>query len=45
VKTKSRLKLSGGEDDATQDYHWHIRGVLIRKSSGRFDDEQRGARF
>jgi hypothetical protein len=28
VKSKSRLKLSGGEDDATKDYHWHIRGVL-----------------
>jgi hypothetical protein len=28
VKAKSRLKLSGGEDDATKDYHWHIRGVL-----------------
>ncbi len=28
VKSKSRLVLSGGEDDATKDYHWHIRGVL-----------------
>ena len=28
VKSKSRLELSGGEDDATKDYHWHIRGVL-----------------
>ena len=28
VKSKSRLKLSGGEDDATKDYHWHIRGAL-----------------
>ncbi len=28
VKSKSRLKLSGGEDDATKDYRWHIRGVL-----------------
>ncbi|MGA2788605.1 MAG: AsmA-like C-terminal region-containing protein [Verrucomicrobiota bacterium] len=28
VKSKSRLKLSGGEDDATKDYHWHIHGVL-----------------
>ncbi len=28
AKLNSRLKLSGGEDDATKDYHWHIRGVL-----------------
>ncbi len=28
VKSKTRLKLSGGEDDATKDYHWRIRGVL-----------------
>jgi hypothetical protein len=28
VKSKSRLELSGGEDDATKDYHWRIRGVL-----------------
>jgi hypothetical protein len=28
VKSKSRLQLSGGEDDATKDYRWHIRGVL-----------------
>ena len=28
VKSKSRLELSGGEDDATKDYHWHIRGAL-----------------
>jgi hypothetical protein len=28
VKSKSRLALSGGEDDATKDYHWHICGVL-----------------
>jgi hypothetical protein len=28
VKSKSRLKLSGGEDDATKDYHWHIHGAL-----------------
>jgi hypothetical protein len=28
VKSKSRLKLSGGEDDATKDYHWQIRGAL-----------------
>jgi hypothetical protein len=28
VKSRSRLELSGGEDDATKDYHWHIHGVL-----------------
>jgi hypothetical protein len=28
VKSKSRLKISGSENDATKDYHWHIRGVL-----------------
>jgi hypothetical protein len=28
MKSKSRLNLSGGEDDATKDYHWHIRGML-----------------
>ncbi len=28
VKSRSRLKLSGGEDDATKDYHWRIRGVV-----------------
>jgi hypothetical protein len=28
VKSKSRLELSGNEDDATKDYHWHIHGVL-----------------
>jgi hypothetical protein len=28
VKSKSRLELSGTEDDATKDYHWRIRGVL-----------------
>ena len=28
VKSKSRLNLSGGEDDATKDYHWRIRGAL-----------------
>ena len=28
VRSKSRLKLSGGEDDATKDYHWCIRGAL-----------------
>jgi len=28
VKSRSRLKFSGGEDDATKDYHWNIQGVL-----------------
>jgi hypothetical protein len=28
VKSKSRLALSGNEDDATKNYYWHIRGVL-----------------
>jgi hypothetical protein len=28
VKSKSRLEFSGGEDDATKDYHWHIRGAF-----------------
>ena len=28
VKANSRLELSGGEDDATKDYHWRIRGAL-----------------
>jgi hypothetical protein len=28
VKSRSRLQLSGGEDDATKDYLWRIRGAL-----------------
>ena len=28
VKSKSRLELTGNEDDATKDYQWHIRGAL-----------------
>jgi hypothetical protein len=28
VKSKSRLEMSGNEDDATKNYHWHIHGVL-----------------
>jgi len=28
VKAKTRLALSGGEDDRTQGYRWHIRGVF-----------------
>ena len=28
VKSKSRLELSGSEDDATKDYHWRIRGAF-----------------
>jgi hypothetical protein len=28
VKARSRLELSGSEDDATKDYHWHIHGAL-----------------
>ena len=28
VKAKTRLALSGGEDDRTKDYRWHIRGTF-----------------
>ena len=28
VKSRSRLELSGSEDDATKDYHWRIRGAF-----------------
>jgi len=28
VRAKTRLALSGGENDRTQDYRWHIRGTL-----------------
>jgi len=28
VKSKTRLSLSGGENDLTRDYRWHIRGRL-----------------
>jgi hypothetical protein len=28
VKAKTRLALSGGEDDRTQNYRWHIRGTF-----------------
>jgi len=28
AQAKTRLELSGGEDDATRNYHWHIRGAF-----------------
>jgi hypothetical protein len=28
TQAKTRLDLSGSEDDATKNYHWHIRGAL-----------------
>ena len=36
VRAKTRLALSGGENDRTQDYRWHIRGRFDPKPSGRF---------
>jgi hypothetical protein len=28
AQRKTRLELAGGEDDATKNYHWHIRGAF-----------------
>ena len=28
AQAKTRLELAGGEDDATKNYHWHIRGAF-----------------
>jgi len=28
AQAKTRLELGGGEDDATKNYHWHIRGAF-----------------
>jgi hypothetical protein len=36
AQSKTRLLMSGGEDDATKDYHWRIRGVFDPDSARPF---------
>ena len=36
AQAKTRLKISGSEDDATKDYRWHVSGTLIPPPPVRF---------
>ena len=44
AQAKTRLEIGGGEDDATKNYRWHIRGVLDPEAARPFLTASNAAR-